>query len=159
MFLFIVETNIGDSMSLDILFNGVLYSINKSSHKVLGSSGASLSRISGKHLIEYFQSQGLLDKDNITTDDLTNLFTEKLGFCESIKYIENNGEAIVEVVNPILKLSALQLNKENIPILISPSIMYAYVYSELNGKKAIFKNVEYSPEENIEKWHFKLINC
>ncbi len=149
----------GDNiMALDILFNGVLYSINKSAYNVLGSSGAAMSRVSGKYLIDYFVSQNLLDKDNITKENLTKLFIEDLGFCDSVEYIENDGEAVVEVRNPILKLSACQLNKENIPILISPSIMYAYVIAELDGKKAVFKNVEYDENQNVEKWHFKILN-
>ncbi|UXM84426.1 hypothetical protein [Methanococcus aeolicus] len=146
----------GDIIKSRALLNGMIYVVNKAVFQVVGPSSRSISRLSAKYVVEYLHSQNIVDKNNLSEESLKKAFIEDLGLCDDLIYSENDGLAVLEVINPVLRESVLELNKENIPITVAPCIIYAYVINDIRNCKASFEKVEYDEENNNTTWTFKV---
>ncbi|MEN4017065.1 MAG: hypothetical protein PQ975_01145 [Methanobacterium sp.] len=142
----------------DALLNVMIYLVNKAVFQVIGRNSRTLSRLSARYIVDYFHSQNMVDKNNLTEESVKRVFIEDLGLCDDLIYSENDGLAVLEVKNPVLRESIVALNKENIPITVAPCIVYVYLINDIENHKASFQKVEYDKENNNTTWIFKLMS-
>jgi len=129
--------------------------VNKSIYKIVGENSRSLSRLSAKYIVNYLVSQSIIDKNNLTEEGYKNAFIEEMGLADDLLFDCTGNNAVLTVMNPVLRESIIELNKENIPITIAPCIIYAYLLSDLYDHKLSFKKVVYDEENNNTIWTFK----
>ncbi|MEN4016884.1 MAG: hypothetical protein PQ975_10330 [Methanobacterium sp.] len=139
------------------LLNIMTYLVNKAVFQVIGRNSRTLSRLSAKYIVDYLHSQNMVDKNNLTEKSVKRVFIEDLGLCDDLIYSKNDGLAVLEVKNPVLRESIVALNKENIPITVAPCIVYVYLINDIENHKASFQKVEYDKENNNTKWTFKIM--
>jgi hypothetical protein len=139
------------------LLNIMTYLVNKAVFQVIGRNSRTLSRLSAKYIVDYLHSQNMVDKNNLTEKSVKRVFIEDLGLCDDLIYSKNDGLAVLEVKNPVLRESIVALNKENIPITVAPCIVYVYLINDIENHKASFQKVEYDKENNNTTWTFKIM--
>lgn len=137
------------------LLNVIIYLINKTIYKVMGENSRTLSRLSAKYIVNYLDSQSIIDKNNLTEEGLKKAFNEEMGLADDLLFDCSGDDAVLTVINPVLKESIIELNKENIPITIAPCIIYVYLLGDLYNHKVSFQKVEYDEENNNTVWTFK----
>ncbi len=145
-------------MKSSALLNVMIYVINKAVFQLIGRNSRTLSRLSAKYIVDYLHSQNMVDKDNLDEESVKRAFIEDLELCDDLIYSENDGLAVLEVKNPVLRESVLMLNKENIPITVAPCIVYVYLINNIRNHKASFQKVEYDKEKNNTTWTFKIMS-
>ncbi len=129
--------------------------VNKSIYKVLGENSRTLSRLSAKYVVNYLDSQSIIDKNNLTEEGLKKAFIEEMGLADDLLFDDTSNNAVLTVINPVLMESIIELNKENIPITIAPCIIYVYLLGDLYNYKISFQKVEYDKKNNNTVWTFK----
>jgi len=144
-------------MKLRVLLNVIIYMVNRAAFQLIGRNSRMLSRFSAKYIVDYLHSQNILDKDNLNKESVKRVFIEDLGLCDDLIYSENNGLAVLEVKNPVLRESIVALNKENIPITIAPCIVYVYLINDIQNHITSFQKVEYDKKNNNTTWTFKIM--
>jgi len=139
------------------LLNVMIYLINKTVFQLIGRSSRTLSRLSAKYIVDYLHSQNMVDKNNLDEESVKRAFIEDLGLCDDLIYSENDGLAVLNVKNPVLRESIVSLSKENILITVAPCIVYVYLINDIKNHKASFQKVEYDQENNNTTWTFKIM--
>ncbi|MBV1730288.1 MAG: hypothetical protein KUA33_08715 [Methanobacterium sp.] len=137
------------------LLNVMIYLINKTIYEVMGENSRILSRLSAKYIVNYLDSQSIIDKNNLTEEGLKKAFNEEMGLADDLLFDCSGDDAVLTVINPVLKESIIELNKENIPITVAPCIIYVYLLGDLYNHKVSFQKVEYDEENNNTVWTFK----
>ncbi|MDO9045760.1 MAG: hypothetical protein Q7U35_10720 [Methanobacteriaceae archaeon] len=137
------------------LLNTMTFLVNKSIYKVLGENSRTLSRLSAKYVVNYLDSQSIIDKNNLTEEGLKKAFIEEMGLADDLLFDDTSNNAVLTVINPVLMESIIELNKENIPITIAPCIIYVYLLGDLYNYKISFQKVEYDKKNNNTVWTFK----
>ena len=123
----------------------------------MGDTSKTISRISSKYLMDYLISQKITEsKENeIGEEELRKIVIEDLGLCDDYKLYEDGEYIILEIINPVVKECLIQLNRENIPIVLSPDKIFMYMLCRIHNYKAIYKEVEYDEESNEVIWKCK----
>ena len=144
-------------MSSDRLLNTMIYVMNKALYNIAGDTSRSISRISSKYLMDYLLSQKItqLKESEVSSQELKKIAIEELGLCDDYQFYEDENYAILEITNPVIKESVIQLNKENIPIVLTPDMVFMYMICKINNCKAIYEKVDYDEENNKTLWKFK----
>jgi hypothetical protein len=122
---------------------------------MIGNNSRTLSRLASKYIINYLYSQNILNKEKLNEEELKKAFINEMGLSDDLIFQENGSTVVLDVINPVLRESIIQLNKENIPITLAPCIIYMYLISNLYGYKVEFQKVEYNEENNKTVWTFK----
>jgi len=122
----------------------------------MGDTSKTISRISSKYLMDYLISQKITEsKENeIGEEELKKIVIEDLGLCEDYKFYEDGDYIILEMVSPAVKESLVQLNKEKIPIVLTPDMIFMYMLCKIHNYKAVYKEVEYDEESNRTIWKY-----
>ena len=144
-------------MGAEKLLNTMIYIINKALYNLMGDTSKTISRISSKYLMDYLISQKITEsKENeIGEEELRKIVIEDLGLCDDYKLYEDGEYIILEIINPVVKECLIQLNRENIPIVLSPDKIFMYMLCRIHNYKAIYKEVEYDEENNKVIWKCK----
>ncbi|BAP61208.1 MAG: hypothetical protein PWP15_910 [Methanothermococcus sp.] len=137
------------------LLNAMIYVTNKALYTMIGNNSRTLSRLASKYIINYLYSQNILNKEKLNEEELKKAFINEMGLSDDLIFQENGSTVVLDVINPVLRESIIQLNKENIPITLAPCIIYMYLISNLYGYKVEFQKVEYNEENNKTVWTFK----
>jgi len=145
-------------MKQNPLSNALIYLINKTAFRLLGGNSRVLSRLSAKYVVGYLHSQNMVDKNNLNEESVKKAFIEDLGSADDFIYSENDGVGVLEIVNPVLRDSIVKLNEENIPISVSPGIIYVYLINDMRNRKVSFQKVVYDKENNKTLWTFKIMS-
>ncbi|MEN4005800.1 MAG: hypothetical protein PQ964_00315 [Methanobacteriaceae archaeon] len=140
------------------LLNAIVYLVNKAAFQLIGENSRTISRLSAKYIVDYLHSLNMLDKNNLDEESVRRAFLEDLKICEDLDYSENNGQAVLKIINPVLRESIVKLNEEKIPICIAPGIIYVYLINDMKNQKVSFQKVEFHPENNYSLWIFKIMS-
>jgi hypothetical protein len=73
---------------------------------------------------------------------------------------ENNGQAVLKIINSVLRESIVKLNEEKIPICIVPGIIYVHLINDMKNQKVSFQEVEIDKfdKENNYSLVFKIMS-
>ena len=144
-------------MSSEKLLNAMVHITNKALYNLMGDTSKAISRISSKYLMDYLLSQKMTEseEDKIGEEELKKIVIEDLGLCDDYKFYEDGEYVILEVINPVIKESLVQLNREKIPIVLSPDKIFMYMLCRLYNYKATYKEVIYDEEHNKIFWKFR----
>ena len=146
-----------NNKKIDSLFVSTLYyGINKSIINIVGTGGKALGRRTSVEMINLLKELGIL-KENMTNDEIKNLFVNDFGLSENLNIIENENEIIFEVINPTLDLFLGKLMEEQIEPFVCPFIhLLSSIYEETHNTKLMLKEV--IPEQNKASIIFKKVN-
>ena len=144
-------------MGEEKLLNTLVYIINKALYNLMGDTSKTISRVSSKYLMDYLISQKITEsrEDEIKEDELKKIIIEELGLCDDYRFYEDGGYIVLEIINPVIKESLIQLKKENIPVVLSPDKILMYMLCKMYGYKATKPCVEYDEESNKVIWRCK----
>ncbi|MEN4005757.1 MAG: hypothetical protein PQ964_00070 [Methanobacteriaceae archaeon] len=107
--------------------------------------------------MDYLHSQNIVDKNNLNEESVKKAFVEYLGFCDDLIYSEEDGQAILKIVNPAFREGIIELYKENLPVVISPNIIYGYLINDIKNQKALYQGHKYDKESNSTTVRFKIM--
>jgi len=147
----------GIKVGVEKLLNTMIYVMNKALYNLMGDTSKAISRVSSKYLMDYLISQKITEsgEDEIGEEELKRIVIEDLGLCDDYKFYENGEYVVLEIINPVVKESLVQLKRENIPIVLSPDKILMYMLCKIHGYKATFAGVEYDQENNRVIWRCK----
>ena len=135
----------------------MIYIMNKALYNLMGDTSKTISRVSSKYLMDYLISQKITEsKENeIGEEELKKIVIEDLELCDDYKFYEDGEYVILEMINPVVKESLVQLNREKIPIVLTPDMIFMYMLCKIRNCKAVYKEVEYDEESNRTIWKYK----
>ncbi|MEN4006201.1 MAG: hypothetical protein PQ975_11605 [Methanobacterium sp.] len=140
------------------IYNTMLYLVNKAVFQLFGENSRALSRMAAKYIVDYLHSQNIIDKNNLNEESVKKAFIEDLGVCEDLIYSEEDGQAILKIVNPALREGIVELGKENLPVIIAPGIIYGYLINDIRNHKASYQEQSYDKESNTTIVKFKIMS-
>ncbi|WP_456375412.1 hypothetical protein [Methanocaldococcus sp.] len=142
---------------VNLFVSALYYSINKSIGDVMGSGGMVLGRRASKEMIDFFREEGIL-KDDMSFDDIKELFVNKFGLSEDLK-IENKEDSVIfYVIKPTLSKFLQKINEHNLKPYICPFIhLLSYLYEELNNHKFRLMLTDVQQEHDTVKLTFKKV--
>jgi len=144
-------------MGVEKLLNTMIYVMNKALYDLMGDTSKAISRVSSKYLMDYLLSQKItkLKENEMGEEELKKIVIEDLSLCEDYKFYENGEYVILEMINPVVKESLVQLNKEKIPIVLTPDMIFMYMLCKIHNYKAVYEDVKYDEENNRTIWRYK----
>ncbi len=138
-----------------VFVSALYYGINKGICEVMGSGGMVLSRVTSKAMLDFLREKGILH-ENMSKDEVKELFVKVLGLSEDLEIQENEREVFFVVVKPTLVDFLNKLMEENIKPYICPFIhILAKVYE--NGKDYKLMLEEVFPGGDRVRLKFKKI--
>ncbi len=132
----------------NILLSALYYGINKAISEVLGLGGMVLGRRTSKEMVNFLKDEGIL-KENMSFEDIKELFVDKFGLSEDLKIEDSGKEVVFYVIKPTLKMYREKMKDEKIEPYVSPFIyLLADIYEKINGGKfkLTLKQVESQPD-------------
>ncbi len=138
-----------DKKGIDSLFVSALYySINKAIYEVMGNGGKVLGRRASYEMIRFFRDLGYI-KENMSNDEIKDVFVDKFGLAGDLNIIEENDKVIFEIIKPTLILFLRKLMEENLKPYICPFIhLLSELYSETKDCRLMLLDViPESPEK------------
>ncbi|WP_456371561.1 hypothetical protein [Methanocaldococcus sp.] len=142
---------------VNLFVSALYYSINKSIGDVMGSGGMVLGRRASKEMIDFLKDEGIL-KENMSFEDIKELFVDKFGLSEDLKIEDSGKEVVFYIVKPTLTKFLQKIKEQNLKPFVCPFIhLLSYLYEELNNHKFRLMLTDVQQEHDTVKLIFKKV--
>ncbi|WP_456416399.1 hypothetical protein [Methanocaldococcus sp.] len=142
---------------INLFVSALYYSINKSIGDVMGSGGMVLGRRASKEMIDFLKDEGIL-KENMSFEDIKELFVDKFGLSEDLKIEDSGKEVVFYIVKPTLTKFLQKIKEQNLKPFVCPFIhLLSYLYEELNNHKFRLMLTDVQQEHDTVKLIFKKV--
>ncbi len=138
--------------SENIILSALYYGINKAISEVLGPGGMVVGRRASKEMVNFLKDEGIL-KDNMSFEDIKNLFVNEFGLSEDLLIEDNGKEVVFNVIKPTLHIFLKRMVEEKIEPYVCPFIyLLADIYEKINGNKfkLTLKHVDNTQPDSIK---------
>ncbi|XRO74828.1 hypothetical protein ACO3TA_05410 [Methanocaldococcus sp. 28A] len=142
--------------NIDSVFVSALYyGINKAISDIVGTASMVIGRRASEEIIKLLKEIGLLH-DNMTKEDIINLFVNTFGLSEDLIIEEKDDKVIFTIVKPTLDLFLKKLMEENSAPYVCPYIYLLSNIYEINKEYKLMLH-EIIPQSDQVKLIFKKI--
>ncbi len=142
---------------VNLFLSALYYGINKSIGDVMGSGGMVLGRRTSKEMVNFLKDEGIL-KENMSFEDIKELFVDKFGLSEDLKIEDSGKEVVFYVIKPTLSKFLQKIKEQNLKPFVCPFIhLLSYLYEELNNYKFRLMLTDVQQEHDTVKLIFKKV--